>query len=93
MSLILASAQDAKGLTLEEMKERGMVRPIRAIHTICGAIVFFHDGVPQGKTGILNPEKIILINGVKPKVDDPIICMGCGYEVRKNQLQFLLHDD
>ena len=79
-------------LTLDEMKERGMSHPVRVCHSICGAIIFFHDGVPQKKQGILNPEKVILINGVKPSDGDPIICQGCGYEVRKNQLLWVMDD-
>lgn len=80
-------------LAYEELKDRGFRRPIRAVHTICGAIVFWHDGVPQGKSGVLNPAKVILPNGIKPREGDPIICMGCGFEVRKNQLEFLIKDD
>lgn len=80
-------------LTREELKERGFRRPIRAVHSICGAIVFWHDGVPQGKSGVLNPERVILSNGIKPREGDPIICQGCGYDVRKNQLEFLINDD
>lgn len=80
-------------LTLQELKERGFVNPVRVIHTLCGAIVFFTDGHPQKKEGILNPDKCILINGAKPQMGDPIICSGCGYEVRKNQLQWILQDE
>jgi hypothetical protein len=79
-------------LGLEDLKERGFNNPIRVIHSICGGIVFFHNGVPRGKSGIINPEKVILFNGAKPKDGDPIICVHCGYEVRKNQLEFLIHD-
>lgn len=79
-------------LTLDDLKERGFSHPIRAVHTICGGIVFWHEGVPQRKQGILNPEKIILYNGGRPKAGDPIICAHCGYDVRKNQLEFLIHD-
>ena len=80
-------------LTYEDLKERGFKRPIRAVHSICGAIVFWHDGIPQGKAAVVNPEKVILANGARPKVDDPIYCTGCGYGVRKNQLEFLIKDD
>lgn len=76
----------------EELKARGIHRPVKAIHTICGGIVFFHDGVPKGKEGVLNPEKIILFNGAKPRDGDPIVCVHCGYDVRKNQLEFLIND-
>lgn len=80
-------------LTLAELRERGMRKPIRVVHTICGHIVFFHDGVPQGRRGVLDPRKVILFNGAVPKDGDPIICMGCGYDVRKNQLSWVLNDD
>ena len=79
-------------LTLENLKERGFFHPIRVIHTICGGIVFFHEGVPQRKKGVLNPNKVILFNGATPKEGDPIICPHCQYDVRKNQLEFLIHD-
>jgi hypothetical protein len=80
-------------LTHAELKDRGFRKPIRAIHSLCGAIVFWHEGVPQGKAGVLNPARVILSNGAKPRDGDPIICQGCGYEVRKNQLQFIINDD
>jgi hypothetical protein len=80
-------------LTLNEMRERGFSNPVRVVHTICGGIVFFHDGVPRQKQGKLNPSKVILFNGATPKEGDPIICVHCGYDVRKNQLEFVLNDD
>jgi hypothetical protein len=80
-------------LTLDEIRERGFVTPIRVIHTICGGIVFFHDGVPQGRKAVINPNKVLLANGVKPREGDPIICIHCGYDVRKNQLEFVLDDE
>lgn len=80
-------------LTLGDLRERGFTNPVRVIHTICGAILFFTEGVPRVKQGILNPEKVVLANGGKPKVDDPIYCQGCGYGVRKNQMQWVLNDD
>ena len=79
-------------LTLDDLRERGMSHPVRVVHTICGAIVFFHDGTPQAKRAIVNAAKVILPNGAKPRDGDPIICIGCGYEVRKNQLEWVLDD-
>jgi hypothetical protein len=79
-------------LTLDDLRERGMAHPVRVIHSICGAIVFYHDGTPRGKAGIVNPTKVILPNGIAPREGDPIICMGCGYEVRKNQLEWVMDD-
>jgi len=80
-------------LTLAEMRDRGMSNPIRVVHTICGGIVFFHDGVPREKEGKLNPNKIILFNGATPKDGDPIYCTHCSYAVTKSQLEFVLNDD
>ena len=80
-------------LTLADVKRQGFVNPVRVIHTLCGAILFFTDGVPQKKEGVLNPERVLLINGAKPAMGDPIVCMGCGYEVRKNQMQWVVKDD
>ena len=79
-------------LTLDDLRERGMSHPTRVIHSLCGAIVFFTDGVPQKKEGVINPEKVVLINGAKPRMGDPIYCQGCGYEVRKNQLVWVMDD-
>ena len=79
-------------LTMADMRDRGMAHPVRVVHTICGAIVFFHDGTPQTRKGIINPAKVILPNGATPKAGDPIICMGCGYDVRKNQLEWVIND-
>jgi hypothetical protein len=80
-------------LSIQELKERGFQRPIRAVHTICGGIVFWHNGVPRGKEFVPNPDDVILFNGAKPRMGDPIICTHCGYDVRKNQLEFLIKDD
>jgi hypothetical protein len=80
-------------LTLSELRSRGFSRPVRVVHTLCGAILFFTDGVPRKKEGILNPEKVILINGAHPKAGDPIYCQGCGYGVRKNQMEWVQLDD
>lgn len=79
-------------LTLDEMRDRGLANPVRVIHTICGGIVFFHDGVPKGRRSVLNPGKVILANGAKPKEGDPIICIHCGYNVGKTQLEWALND-
>lgn len=79
-------------LTLNDLKNR-MANPVKVIHTICGGIVFFHDGVPGRKEGVVNPEKVVLWNGVKPRTDDPIYCPHCSYAVRKNQLTWLIKDD
>lgn len=81
-------------ITTQELKDRfGFVNPTRVIHTICGHIVFFTDGVPRVKEGVLNPDRVVLLNGGKPRMGDPIVCPGCSYEVRKNQLQWLIKDD
>lgn len=80
-------------MTLADLRERGFSNPVRVIHTLCGAILFFTDGVPGKKSGILNPNKIVLINGASPKDGDPIYCQGCGYGVRKNQMEWVMNDD
>jgi len=74
------------------LKERGFVNPVRVIHTLCGHILFFTDGVPA-RPGILNPNRVVLLNGAKPSEGDPIICTGCGLEVRKNQLEWLKNEE
>lgn len=80
-------------LTLDDLKDRGFSKPVRVIHTICGAIVFFTDGVPKRKEGKLNPYAVVLVNGGHPKEGDPIYCQGCGYGVRKNQLAWVIDDN
>ena len=70
-----------------------MRNPVRVVHTICGHVVFFHDGMPRGKAGILDPKKVILFNGAQPKDGDPIYCVGCSYKVQGNQLEWVLNDD
>ena len=78
--------------TLQELKERGFSNPVRVIHSLCGAIVFFHNGMPKEKEGVIDPTKVILVNGASPRTGDPIICRGCGYDVRKNQLEWVIPD-
>jgi len=80
-------------LTIEEIKQRShFVNPTRVVHTICGQILFWTDGVPRVKEGVLNPNRIMLANGARPKEGDPIYCEGCGYGVRKNQMSWVMLD-
>lgn len=67
--------------------------PVRVIHSQCGGIVFFHDGLPEGKYGILDPKKCILHNGANARDGDPIICPLCQYKVQPNQLQWVINDE
>jgi hypothetical protein len=78
--------------TFEELKDRGMKSPTRVIHTQCGGIVFFHDGIPKAKMGIINPSNVVLANGAEVKDGDPIICPLCGYKVLYNQLAWVVND-
>lgn len=80
-------------LTLADLRARGFSNPVRVVHTLCGHILFFTDGVPRKKEGVLNPGKIILLNGAVPKEGDPIYCPGCSYGVRKNQMEWIQLDD
>jgi hypothetical protein len=76
-------------LTIEEIKETGLKDPIRVIHTICGGIVFWYDGIERGQYIIVNPDKVRLLNGASPRVGDPILCPNCDYIVYPNQLEWL----
>lgn len=80
-------------LTLVELRERGMRAPVRVVHTLCGHIVFFHDGVPKGRQGVIDPRKVILFNGGKAADGDAIYCPGCSLEVGKKHLAWVLNDD
>ena len=80
-------------LDFQTLRERGMRKPVRVVHTICGHIVFFHDGIPRGRQGIIDPKKVILFNGAAPKDGDPIYCVGCGYKVQPHQLNWVLGND
>ena len=79
-------------LTMEEIKEAGLSDPIRVVHTLCGAICFWHDGVPQEAYGVIDPRKVLLPNGARAKDGDPIVCKFCGYRVQPNQLEWVIRD-
>jgi hypothetical protein len=59
------------------------------VHKKCGGVAFRYAGYIQG-AGVLDPAKVTLANGRRPKDGSLVVCANCQEPVARDAMEFVI---
>lgn len=78
-------------ISIEELHDR-MPGAVRVVHTVCGGIAFWYGELPVGKTVVLDPRKVLLVDGRRVSDGDPVICGRCENPIGVQHMEFCIEE-